>query len=189
MQLDKAIKTRKSVRRFSSTKKPDWRKIIRAIDFARFAPRAGNMFIIKFILILDKGKIKELAQACQQNFVSEADYVVAAVSDDPKFSSFYKERGEKYARQQAGAAIENFLLSLNEFGLSTCWVGHFDDNAVKRILAIPDTATVEALFPIGYETKVEAQEKLKPDLENILYFNKWKNKKMEPQTRVSVEAV
>ena len=39
MQLKDEIQKRKSVREFSS-KKPDWRKIIHAIDYARFAPMA-----------------------------------------------------------------------------------------------------------------------------------------------------
>lgn len=186
MQLANAIKTRKSVRRFLD-KKPDWRKIIRAIDMARFAPAAGNQFASKFILIKDKNKINELAEAAQQGFIRQAHFVVAVVSDDSKLKRSYDKRGEKYTRQQAGAAIENFLLALNDLGLATCWVGAFVDSQVKRILEIPAELTVEAIFPIGKETKailVPHKQKTKPDLENILYFDKWKNKYMKPLAMV-----
>jgi len=187
MQLDNAIKTRKSVRRFLD-KKPDWRKIIKAIDLARFAPRAGNIFPHKFILIKDRKKIKELEYACQQSFVGSVYYIVAVVSDDSKLKRSFGERGERYARQQAGAVIENFLLALNEQGLATCWVGHFYDDEVRRILEIPDDCIVEALFPIGKETKIKTAERMKPELENIIYFDFWKNKYMEPKTRINIES-
>ena len=189
MQLANAIKTRKSVRRFLD-KKPDWRKIIRAIDMARFAPAAGNQFASKFILIKDKNKINELAEAAQQGFIRQAHFVVAVVSDDSKLKRSYDKRGEKYTRQQAGAAIENFLLALNDLGLATCWVGAFVDSQVKRTLEIPDEMTVEAIFPIGKETKailVPHRQKTKPDLENILYFDKWKNKYMKPLAMVGTK--
>ena len=188
MQLENAIKERKSVRRFLD-KKPDWRKIIRAIDLARFAPAAGNMFTTKFILVKDPERIKKLADASQQDFVKSAHYVVAVVSDDEKLKKSYNERGERYARQQAGAAIQNFLLALVDQGLVTCWVGHFDDELVRNDLGVPEDVFVEAFFPIGKETKALAQsgEKAKPDLETVIYFDKWKNKLMEPETRVTHE--
>lgn len=187
MDLDKAIKTRKSVRRYLD-KKPDWRKIIQAIDLARFAPTAGNMFRTEFILVSDKKKILEIKNACQQDFVGEAHYLVVVVSDDTLLTKMYGERAEKFGRQQAGAAIENFILKLSALGLATCWVGYYEENQIKRTLNIPDHIIVEAVFPIGFETKVKARESKKTALETVLFFDKYKNKYMEPKSRVSVEA-
>ncbi|MCK5449405.1 nitroreductase family protein [Candidatus Pacearchaeota archaeon] len=188
MQLQDAIKKRKSVRRYFD-KKPDWRKIIRAIDMARFAPSAGNNFVLRFILVSDEKKIAKLAEAAQQDFVGTAKYVVVAVSDDSKLVRSYGDKGVRYAPQQAGASIQNFLLALTEQDLVTTWVGHFYDEQVKEVLDIPENLSVEGIFPIGKETKVKTSEKRKIDLENILYFDKWKNRKMTPQTIVSVEGV
>ena|SRR3989344_3334566 len=188
MQLEDAIKKRKSVRRYSD-KKPDWRKIIRAIDAARYAPTAGGIDSVRFIIVQDKEKIKELAEASQQDFIAQAQYVVVVISLDVKVKRFYEEFGEKFARQQAGAAIENFLLKLTADGLATCWIGYFAEDQVKRILSIPDKAVVEALFPIGFETKVKTSSPAKPLLENILWFDKFKNKYMEPKTRVGLEQI
>jgi nitroreductase len=188
MQLKEAIETRKSVKRYMD-KKPDWRKVIRALDAARFAPAAGNQFIMKFILVQDEKKIAEIATACQQEFVGTAKCLVVFVSDENKLDKLYGERGKRYASQQAGAAIENFLLALNAEGLVTNWVGHFYDDQVKRTLKISSSAVIEAIFPIGIETKIKTPAKPKPALENLIYFDEWKNKKMEPLTRVSVESV
>ena len=177
------VKKRRSVRRYSSSK-PDWRKIIRAIDAARYAPLAGNMMNLRFILVSDKEKIKQLAEASQQDFVGKVDYIVVVVSDDSRLIQSYDELGAKFARQQSGAAIQNFLLALVDLGLATCWVGYFDDTEIKRVLEIPEEVVVEAIFPIGKETKIKTSEKRKVDLDNVLYFDKWKNKFIEPKTLV-----
>jgi len=79
MQLKDAIKKRRSVRRYLG-KKPDWRRVIRAIDAARYAPSAGGQFALKFILVSDEKKIGKLAEASQQDFVGTAKYVVSMLS-------------------------------------------------------------------------------------------------------------
>jgi len=185
MQLKEAIKKRKSIRRYD-LKKPDWRKIIQALDFARFAPMAGNFFSLKFVLVKDEVKIEELRDSCQQDFVADAKYVLVVVSDTKKVEQLYEGKGEKFAQQQAGAAIQNFLLALEEQGLATCWVGYFVEDQVKQILEIPDDLEVVGFFPIGKKTKVSQKKKSRPDLDNLLYFDKWKNKYMTPKRKVGI---
>ena len=75
MGIDENIKARQSVRNFKN-KKPDWRKIVEAIDTSRFAPMAGNFFSLKIILVDDSTKIKKLSEASEQDFFSEVSYIV-----------------------------------------------------------------------------------------------------------------
>jgi len=112
MHLGKVIQERKSVRKFSK-KKPDWRDIIECIDVTRFAPMAGNNFSLKFIIVDDPKTIQKLADASQQDFIATAPYVVVVCTDSTRTVNAYKERGEMYCRQQAGAAIQNFLLRID----------------------------------------------------------------------------
>lgn len=188
MELDKAIKQRKSVRHFSD-KKPNWRNIIECIDATRFAPMAGNAYSLKFIVVDDSKIIQKIADACQQSFVGEVQYIVVACTDPSLAKNAYEERGEKYTRQQAGAAIENFLLKIEEKNLETCWVGYFVDSQVKEALGIPEGIIIEAVLPIGIESKkpgTSARKKQKIELDRVLYFNKWKNKKMKPLRKLDV---
>lgn len=178
MDLDKAIKSRKSVKKFSD-KKPDWREIIECIDSMRHAPRAGNNFSLKVILVNEKEKINNISEACQQNFISQASYVLIVCSTNSRATNAYGKKGEVFLRQQAGAAIENFLLKIEEKGLDTCWVGYFSEGQIKTELKIPENVNIEAIFPIGYSSK---QFKFKPrrkiDLDTFLYFNRYGNKRM-----------
>lgn len=177
MELNTAIQKRHSVRKFK-TKKPDWRDIIECIDSARYAPMAGGIYSLKFILVDDKETIQKLADSAQQQFISKAKFVVVVCTNPSRTINSYDERGKMYCRQQAGAAIENFLLKIEEKQLATCWVGAFVEQLVKKALKIPDNINVEAMFPIGYEFEKPRTKKIKIDLDNILYFNQYKNKKM-----------
>ena len=185
MDLDRAIKNRHSVRKFKD-KKPNWRDIIECIDAVRYAPMSGNNFTLKFILVDDKEKIQKITDAAQQPFISQAKYVVVVCSDISRAVNAYEKRGGIFCRQQAGAAIQNFLLKIQEAGLSTCWVGYFVEEQIKRELKIPDNIQVEALFPIGYEFQKQKTRKTKIDIDRILYFNKYKNKKMKNPKKLDV---
>lgn len=183
MGVEKLIKARRSIRKFKSTK-PDWREIIECIDSTRYAPMAGNNFSLKFILVEDENKIQQLAEASQQDFVADTKYVVVVCTTPGRTETAYGDRGSKYLKQQAGAAIQNFLLKLTECKLATCWVGHFVDEQVKDALNIPDEIQVEAMFPIGYPLE-KPKEKRYIELDNILYFNKYGNKKMKEEQKLS----
>ena len=178
MELDKVIHLRKSVKKFSK-KKPDWRKIIEAIDSARYSPMAGNLFSLKLILVSNKEKIQQLSKTSEQEFVADAQYVVVVCSNPSRTSNAYGERSEGYLKQQAGSAIQNFLLKLEDFGLATCWIGHFADEKVKSILKIPKEINVDAFFPIGYESGVaKTKQKRKIELDRILYFEEYGKRRM-----------
>jgi nitroreductase len=191
MEFRKLIENRKSVRKFLlGGKKVDWRIILRAIDYARFVPAAGNQYNLKFILVSNTDLIKQIAEACQQSFISKAEYVVICVSDSSVLERLYGERADRYTAQTAGAAIENFLLGLTNEGLATTWVGYYYEDMIKTLLKIPDKLTIEAVFPIGIEAKNSStKEKVKMDLENIVYFDKWGNKYMEPISKVTSDGV
>jgi nitroreductase len=184
MELNKAIQSRRSVRKFKN-KKPNWKDILECIDSARYAPMAGNNFSLKFILVDNSEKIAKLADAAQP-FIAKAKYVVVVCTNPSRTVNSYDKRGEIYCRQQAGAAIQNFLLKIEEKGLSTCWVGAFVDNMVKEILEIPKDINVEALFPIGYEFEKPRTRKMKIDMDRILYFNSYGNTKMNTPKRMDV---
>lgn len=180
MNIDKAIKNYKNCKSFKD-KKPDWRDIITAIDATRYAPTAGDLFTLKFVVVDNPEKIQAITDCTQQAFVSQAHYLVVVCSDPKRlYNSYGKELGNTCNKHQTGAAIQNFLLKLEELGLATCWIKLFHEEGVKRVLFIPDNITVEAIFPIGYEYKKPRTREAKIDLDPILFFNKYKNKKMNP---------
>jgi len=107
MNLDKAIQNRHSVRRFTS-KKPDWRDIIECIDSVRYAPMAGNIFSLKFIVVSDKEKIQNLADAAQQYFISQAQYVVVVCTNPSRTINSFEEQGKNTANNKQAPQYKTF---------------------------------------------------------------------------------
>ncbi|MEK6918245.1 MAG: nitroreductase family protein [Nanoarchaeota archaeon] len=185
MDLDHVIHARRSIREFS-TEKPDWRLVIEAIDAARFAPTSGNNFTTKFLMVSDPEKISVLAEATQQHFVGKAKCIVVVCSSPARTINAYGEAGKAYVRQQAGATIQNFLLKLTELGLGTCWIGYFAEEIIKETLKIPKEIQVEALFPVGFISEKNKGIKSSIDLDNILYFEEYGNKRMKKINKIEV---
>ncbi|MEM4703225.1 MAG: nitroreductase family protein [Candidatus Pacearchaeota archaeon] len=172
--LDKIIRARRSIRRYSD-KKVSFKDVTEILDVARFAPMAGNIFTLKLIVVSARQKIKDLAQAAQQPFLNDSSFIIVVCSETSKVVRSYASRGVKYAHQQAGAAIQNMLLKITSLGLASCWIGWFDDTAVKRTLKVPQEVDIEALIPIAYADGKPGKV-FKPDLKSIIFFEEWGKK-------------
>lgn len=172
MELDKAIKERHSVRNFSD-RKVGLKDIVQIMDAGRLAPAAGNVHTVRFILVEDKDDREKLAKAAfSQHFIAKAPYVIIVLSDVDRMKKAYGERGLMYARQQAGAAIENMLLKITDLGLASCWTGAFHEETVKKMLKIPEYVIVEALIPVGYSASKRVERK-KHELDKIVHVGKF----------------
>lgn len=172
MDLDTAIRNRKSVRSFTS-KKPDWRDILHAIDAASEAPFAGNHNHLKFLIVENAETIKKISELAEQVWITESKVLIIVCSDDKTLEDLYGERGRVYSRQQAGAAIENLLLKITDLSLAACWVGSYSDEKVRNLLKIPKHIQIEAIVPIGYESLTSKPKPRKKDLENAIYWEHW----------------
>ena len=175
MEFKKAVSERHSCRDFSS-KKVDFNDISLILDAARYAPCAGNIYSVRLILVSEKEvKSKLVDAALGQQFLNDAVYIIVVCSDPTETVRSYGSRADMYIRQQAGAAIENMLLKIQDLELGGGWVGGFDETSVKRVLGIPAHIQVEALIPVGHEMKKEklTEKRIKMDLYKILNFEKW----------------
>jgi nitroreductase len=185
MELQEAIKKRRSSRKFSD-KKVELNEIIKAIQNVRFSPCAGNFFNLRFIIIQKESTLDKIADASQQDFVRKATAAIAIVSDREKVKKMYDYNDKGFGAQQAGAAIQTILLSLTEANIASCWVGFFDDTQINEALGVKGQ-TVEAVIAIGLPSKDLAQKK-KPEpkmaLEDVIFFEKYGKGKIEPQPRV-----
>ena len=156
---------------------------LEVIEAARFSPMAGNIYTVRVILVQDEKKKAQISEAAlQQYFIADASYVIVVCSEIEQLSRNYAHQAEKYARQQAGAAIENMLLKATDLGLASCWVGAFDEERVKAVLQVPEKVRVEAIIPLGNPTRKETQKR-KPELKLITHFDKWGQREAKPERR------
>jgi nitroreductase len=178
MDFKEVIKKRASIRKYSP-KKVSVEDVVDCIMSANTSPSPGNLALLNYIVVSDKKLIEQLKEACQQDFIADAQFLVVVCSDNKQAVKMYDKRGDKYLKQHAGAAIENFLLRITDLGLASCWVGAFSEMMVKNILKIPDEIEVEAILPVAYESKelkIKSKQRIKPDLNARTFFNAWRNK-------------
>jgi len=175
MDTLECITTRRSIRRFLDIP-IEFEKVGNVLDAGRYAPSAGNLQDWKFILITDDKMRQEVAKTCvEQYWVGTAPVIVIVCTEPEHTKRFYGQFGEKYSIQNGAAVVQNMLLAAHDQGLGSCWVGAFEDEAVKRLLSIPDNVIIEAIVPLGYpDEKVPVP--LRFTLENVTFIESWGNR-------------
>lgn len=177
MEFNAVLGQRHSVRAYRS-KAVGWRDVVDAVDAARSIPLAGNTNNLKILVTFDPKKIAKAAEHAEQPWIGDASMLAVVCSDDAILEKMYGERGRIYSRQQAGAAIQTFLLTLHNKSIGGCWVGAFDDNKIRRLFGIPGTIQVEALIPMGYEKNKPAGKKYKRALKGFMFWEQWNQKEI-----------
>lgn len=182
MNVLDCIKTRRSIRKYKDKQVP-WDDIVNILQAGRMAPSAGNILNWKFIVVKDDGKRKAIAEACsQQWWMEQAPIHIVVVAEPEKCERFYGARGRRfYTLQNVAAAVENMLLAANSLGLGSCWVGAFDEDALRTILILPEQVDVHAVITIGYADE-KPQLPPRPRIEHVIYFEKWWGRMETPKT-------
>jgi nitroreductase len=179
MALLDLIKQRRSVRRFLD--QPVAReKISMCLEAARAAPSACNSQPWRFIVVDDPELKKRLCERAFRGiylinaFCKKAPVIVAIVSEKGRFLARIGGmfRGTRYYLIDIGIAGEHFVLQAEEMGLGTCWIGWFNESAVKKALSIPKDKKIDVLIALGYydKKKVKSTHDREP-LEKVASFN------------------
>lgn len=181
MKFEVLAKGRRSAKEFLADKEVDWRDVVDAIDCANNIPLAGNISVLKFLMVEDEEKISKIASASQQDFINNSSIAVIVCSNKEQLvRNFGKVDGERFAHQEAGAAIQNFLLKIADLGLGACWIGHFSEKIIRRLFKVDKAWDIEALIVVGREAKKTLGEErgiVKPRIEDTVFFEEWDEKK------------
>ncbi|MBW2970387.1 nitroreductase family protein [Candidatus Woesearchaeota archaeon] len=175
MDTLECIATRRCIRKFLDIP-VEFEKIGNIMDAGRYAPSAGNLQDWKFMLITDEAMRNEIAKACVEQFwIATAPVIILVCTEPEKTKRFYGRSGEKFSIQNSAAVVQNMLLAAHAEGLGACWVGAFEEEAIRRLLEIPDSVMVQAIVPIGYaDEKVPVP--LRFTLEDLIYIDAWGNR-------------
>jgi nitroreductase len=171
MDFYEAIRSRYSVRRYEGRPIPDDVRA-RLLDAIRFAPSACNNQPWHFILVQDEAKRREVAAACMgQHWIAGAPLVVVGCGWE---SRAYRSMGGYWNSLAVDLAIalDHLTLAAAAEGLGTCWIGAFDEAALKEALGIPEEVLPVALTPVGYPAAPVRHTPRKP-LEEITSVDGW----------------
>jgi len=169
MEFEDVLRTRQSVRRFQKKEIPQ-ETLIKILELANLAPSAGNLQAFRVVIIKDKNIREGLSGAALgQSSVAEApvNLVICAV---PKESAVkYGDRGrELYSLQDATIFTAYIQLAATSLGLSSVWVGAFDEEEVADVLELKENIKPVAIIPIGYPAEEPGKTRRK-SLNEIIY--------------------
>ncbi len=181
MALLDLIRHRKSVRDFLD-RPVDREKVMMCLEAARLAPSACNSQPWKFVVVDDRQLKNRLCRAAfsgiysVNSFCKMAPVIVVVVSEKSKFLARISGmfRGIKYYLIDIGIASEHFVLQAEELGLGTCWIGWFNERAVKSILNIPQLKKIDILIALGYYDREKlGSEHGREPMDKIASFNSY----------------
>ncbi|MBS3116097.1 nitroreductase family protein [Candidatus Woesearchaeota archaeon] len=174
------IKSRRTIKHFLP-KFVSWENISKIIDAARHAPSCGNLQNWKFLVVLDSNLKQAVAEAAHEQYeIAIAGALIIVLGEPEKAERYYSLRGERlYTVQNCAAAMENMLLEAHSLGLGTCWIGAFDEEAIRMMFKIPENIRPQAIVAVGYPKEIPPKPPKYP-LEAVIYFHKWRNKVRDP---------
>lgn len=177
MELDEAVKGRRSIRRFKDKEIPD-SAIEELLDAARHAPSSMNGQPWHFIVIREEKTKKLLTeiknsycpvekQAYQADFLQNAPAVIVVCVDKRK--SFDREI------ENGVLATGNILLKAYSKGLGSVYMSAHRigepqiSEEIRKALGIPQQIDPITIIPLGYPDEVPEPKQMRP-LEEIVSY-------------------
>ena len=153
MNLSEILIKRHSIRKFKEVEVP-YEKIKDIIELAKLAPSAGNLQSYKIAIL----------EGIPTGLIICADLARSA--------SKYGERGiTLYAIQDATIFASYIQLIAIDLGLSSCWVGAFNEEKTRKFLNLPENLWPIIAMYLGYADEIPRKTQRRKFSE-IIYENK-----------------
>jgi len=150
-ELFTVMAKRRSTRKFSANPVEKW-KIDKILAAADAAPTAGNCQGFEIFYVTENKKKEKLAKAANnQPYVNTPVLLVFCMNPSRINLDFKKIVIDKFSVQDATLAAAYSQLAASALGLSSIWIGMFDEDEVKKIIGTDLRPT--SFLCIGYPMK------------------------------------
>lgn len=169
MDAIKAIKTRRSIRKYSNKKIPN-KKIKKLLELGMHAPSAGNQKPWHFVVIQDSEIFKKIPNFHPHaKMLNQAQLAILICYD------INLEKHKDMAIQDCSAATQNILIAANAEGIGSVWLGIYPrEERIKgliELLELPKNIIPFSLISLGYPLEKINKKKIF-DPERI-HYNQW----------------
>ena len=169
MNVFEAISKRRSIRNYKTIPVEDG-KLEKILEAARISPSAANRQEWKFIVVKNQETRDKLVNAANgQKFVGQAPVTIVGCSTE---SERVMPCGQFAYTVDLSIAVSFMILEATELGLGTCWLGAYDEVAVKKVLDIPDEIRVPAMFTLGYADE-DPDMRPRKDINEVICIDKY----------------
>lgn len=163
MEFSEVVAKRRSVRHYNTKLTVTEADVRALLEAAVTAPTAGNIQPWRFVVVRTAAARERLAAAMGQKWATAAPVVIVVCVDPRPCSARYGDRGEMlYSIQDTAAAVQTILLAAVDRGLASCWIGAFDENAVREAVGVARPITPIAVLPVGYSAEAAGKPSRRP---------------------------
>ena len=171
MDFEKLITQRYSVRNFKPDHLPQ--KVVEKILEASHKAPTGCNYQPQRILVLNTDEsMAKLKECTKCHFHAPTAMLICHNKDE---SWVRKYDGALSSPVDAVIVTTYLMLAAQNEGVGTCWVMHFDPNAIRESFKLPDNIEPVALLVMGYPAEdakpMEFHFKFRPAEEIITYEN------------------
>lgn len=165
-ELMKAIKERRSIRKYENKAVPD-DLLNQVLEAVQWSPSWANTQCWEIIAVKDQATKQKLQETMGKgNPATKAIVdapVVLAVCGKLKSSGYYKEQvttkfGDWFMFD-LGIATQSLCLAAHDLGLGTVIAGLFDHDQAARVVGLPEGYELVSLIPLGYPAKISSAPK------------------------------
>jgi nitroreductase len=174
LSILETIKSRRSVRRFSSEPVP-LDSIMRILDAGRWAPSGGNVQAWTFVVVREDTNLRKL-RAVSPGMLGEPTVAIVLCSDQERIlASGGRPHSQFLPRMDTAMAAQNMLLLAQELGLGSCPIGSFNRQAVSLLLDLPRSVIPELIVSVGHPAGERTAPPRRP-LQEIAHFERYGGK-------------
>ncbi len=176
MDAVKLLETRRSVRKYKSDAVAH-EVLEDIVKIASFAPSWKNTQTARYIAV-EGDKKEDIANTCvpdhNKAIINSAPMLIVVTGIQKRCGyerdgSFTTKKEDRWQNFDSGIAAQTFCLAAHDKGLGTCILGIFDEDAIKKIITIPEGQEIMALIPIGYADE-EPQAPKRKSVEELLSY-------------------
>jgi nitroreductase len=117
------------------------------MDAALLAPTWSNKQGVRYIIVEDKEKLEKFENSGQKWLAKAPMVIIVFITPE---DSGTNKNGLEYFPVDAAIALQQLILAATNEGLGTCWIGWFEEDAVKEIVNLPKKARIIGMTPLGY---------------------------------------
>lgn len=173
MNFTEIALTRQSCRSYDETREVEQEKLDSVLEAARLAPSACNSQPYHFTVCRGQAA-KEVAAATQgmgmNKFSSQAPVliVISEATYNKSAALGAKVKGNDYRSIDIGITTAYLTAEATAQGLSTCILGWFDDDKVRKICGIDQS--VRLVITLGYAKDEALRNKKRKDLSELVTY-------------------
>ncbi|MBN2281742.1 MAG: nitroreductase family protein [Candidatus Marinimicrobia bacterium] len=179
MEFLELVKKRKSTRKYAKEPVPD-EAIEKCLEAARLAPSACNSQPWKFIVVKQQQLRERVVRECFNgvyainSFVKKANVLIVVVRQKSNYTSSLggKLREVDFGLIDIGIACDHLTLQAEEMGIGSCWIGWFNEKALKKILDVSKKDKIDIVLSLGYPEEDYIKPKKRKTLEETREYIK-----------------